>query len=148
MGEYRKMAKARTKVHNATERRTKQVLRNRDLVGYIAEGEFGKRYGYEPDKSITAAGDSGYDFRSRVDGRTIDIKSTERANGRLMVGISDNDRAYYFVLAVVDSRAETATFAGYTTWDKLQLLASVEWHHGRQFYAMNQRLLDPMPEEF
>jgi hypothetical protein len=133
MRHLRDLAVARTQVHEGTNRSYPQVLSNRDLIGVIAEHAFAESYALSMDMTITPSGDGGYDFRSRK-GNSVDIKGTERADGRLMVA---NPRADIYVLAVVDCAEHTARFVGWTTRAAL-LAGKVEIHRGVRMYCLRQ----------
>lgn len=141
MRQLHDLASARTQVHEGTNRSYPQVLANRDLIGVIAEHAFAESYALAMDMTITPSGDGGYDFRSRK-GNSVDIKGTERADGRLMVA---NPRADVYVLAVVDCADQTARFAGWCFRDEL-LAGKVEIHRGVRMYCLTQQQLRPFDD--
>lgn len=137
MNEYQRIANARTTIHDRTNRRTKQVLKDRDLIGIIAEGEFSKLISIETNTDLLPGGDGGFDFKT-VTGATIDIKATERPKGRLFVKNERNHPfADVYVLAVVNKYFYFANFIGFLYKDEV-LRLPVEEYHGAQFYACTQ----------
>lgn len=141
--EYQKLALGRTKTHDRVGRRTRQILPNRDYIGIIAEGEFAKRYGYIVNVDLLPGGDAGYDFYSTRTANKIDIKATERKNGRLMV--KDYENADVYVLAIVDTQTETADFVGWIYGHQILERADLENHYGEDFWCVPQSRLNRVP---
>lgn len=141
--EYQRLARERTALHDNVGRYKIQVLEQRDYIGVIAEGEFAKKSGLNMNTDLIPAGDDGFDFRLVRTGETVDIKATERKDGRLMVPMEGKPLADYFVLAIVDTSTETARFAGWTTRDTLMYRGRREQYYDRWFYCMPQNQLLP-----
>ena len=80
--------------------------------GVLAEMAFGKYFGYYPDFT-THPRRGGPDFIRR-DGKKVDVKSTRRPHGSLVIILDkDKDEIDWYVLAIVDR--DDVHLIGYTT---------------------------------
>lgn len=146
---YREIARLRTESHDG--RRLPQeekVLKEADLIGIIAEGEFARKYGLDLSFEKAIRVDPGYDF-VLPDGTKVDIKATTRYNGNLIVAI-EKKRAYTtdaFVLAVVDIDNEKAQFVGWATVDTVRQAEVRDFKYGAYpVHFVSRNKLRPMEE--
>jgi hypothetical protein len=86
-----------------------------DLIGIIGEIAFAKKFNVYPDLSISPR--SGSDD-AVVNGKTIDVKSTDLKNGRLLATLNkEKHMSDIYVLAIVD--CDRVSFPGYATKELL-----------------------------
>lgn len=117
-----------------------------DIDGVIAEYAFARLANLCPDLTASPR-KGGADLVTRT-GRTVDVKSTRHANGKLLGDLKKRDgeeACDLYVLMIVDD--ESATFAGWATHQELFRAENLtDLGHG-QVYALPQERLREWKKE-
>lgn len=147
---YKEVAKKRTGSHEGKRKdeRDAPIIHNTDLVGVVAEAELAKLLGLPFQGDVGTRGDPGYDF-ILPDGRTLDVKGTERVNGNLIVPAMERKPlvADLYALAIVDTNKGTAEFVGYATQEMVRQAPVKEFNNNYgSGYFVHRSKLRPMKE--
>lgn len=114
------------------------------LDGFVAEFAFAKKFNYWPDMN-PAMNPEGVDFTLR-NGLTVDIKTTRRANGRLITYPDKKNKACDIYILTVLTSDDTVEFKGYATKEELFADSSIVDLGYGPTYAVDQNKLRPIEE--
>lgn len=115
-----------------------------DITGVIGEYAFGKHYNLFMDITVHAR-KGGHDFTGQKK-QTIDVKSTARANGRLIAPIFKNETTSdVYVLAIVSEELKIVSLIGYAHRDDFIKDENITDLGRGPCYVLSREHLMPLP---